>query len=227
MACRWRPTCRCCRAYCGRSAAASPAIKLNVFEGSYATLETALRDGTMDFYVGPAPEGLTSEVLQEVLFRNARTILCRNGHPLIKATRLAELVDAEWATTSVTVRAEEELGALFESYGLPPPRLALRCRSALTIIVSLAYSDMLAMVPSAWVQFAPTAGALQTIDVQDALPAPPIVLVRRRGVPLTPAATYLLDLTRKALPEGSEGRKAKPLRATTPIEGVGKQLRRV
>ncbi len=177
------------------------AVRLHVIEGLYPTLESGLKDGSVDFYVGPEPERPVGQDLQqELLFTNTRTVLCRRNHPLAEIRSLAGLAGAEWATTSITLRAEEELGEVFGQHGLPPPVLALQSQSALTLIVSIAYSDLLAMVPVQWMAFAPTAGVLQTIRVREALPAPAIVLIHRAGFPLTPAATYLADLMRKAVP---------------------------
>ena len=172
-------------------------VLLHVIEGLYPTLDAGLRDGSVDFYVGPQPQHAVSGALQqEVLFANTRTVLCRRGHPLARARSLADLAGAEWATTSITLRAEEELGEVFGQHGLAPPLLALQSQSALTLIVSIAYSDLLAMVPVQWMDFAPTAGMLQTIPLRETLAAPAIVLIRRAGLPLTPAATYLADLLR-------------------------------
>jgi DNA-binding transcriptional LysR family regulator len=174
---------------------------LHVIEGFYPTLESDLRDGSIDFYVGPAPDdALPAELLQEKLFDNTRTVLCRKNHPLGKARSLRELAGAEWATTSITQLAEDELKSLFESYGLALPRLILRSQSALTLMVMLAHTDLLAMVPRQWKDFAPTAGILGAINVQERLPAPAIVLIRRRDVPLTTAAAYLAALLSRSVP---------------------------
>jgi LysR family transcriptional regulator, regulator of abg operon len=175
-----------------------PGVQLRIIEGVYPTVEAGLKDGSIDFYIGPRPERPPApELIQEKLFDNTRTILARRGHPLAKARSLRELADAEWATTSVTHKAEEELGELFARHGLPPPRLALQSQSALTLIVCLAYSDLLAMVPVQWTDFALTAQALTPIAVKETLPAPPIVLVRRAGLSLTPAAEHFVDLVRR------------------------------
>ena len=181
-----------------------PAIRLHVIEGFYPTLETGLRNGLVDFYIGPQPERpVSSGLLLNTLFANTRAILCRRDHPLARATSLSALAGAEWATTSITLRAEEELGELFEQHGLSPPNLALQSQSALTLMVALSHTDLLAMAPIQWMAFEPTAGILQTIRVAEALPAPPIVLIRRGDLPLTPAATFLLDLMmRAAVPAG-------------------------
>ena len=178
-----------------------PNVRLNFIEGFFPTLEARLRDGSVDFYVGPRSERpLPPDLVEEHLFDNLRTILGRKNHPLASAKSLKELGEAEWATTSITLRAEEELGELFETHGLPAPRLALQTQSALTLIICLAHSDLLAMVPIQWVGFGITADALCPIPVEENLSAPTIVMVRRAGLPLTPAAEFLADLIRKKVP---------------------------
>jgi DNA-binding transcriptional LysR family regulator len=175
-----------------------PSVQLHIIEGLYPTLESALKAGNVDFYIGPRPgRPLTSDLIEEKLADNTRTILGRKGHPLVKARSLRDLIDAEWATTSITLEAEDELGDLFAGYQLPKPRLALRSQSALTLIVSLANTDLLAMVPVQWTAFDVTARALAPILVKEKLSAPPLVMIRRGGLPLTPAAEYFVDLMRR------------------------------
>jgi DNA-binding transcriptional LysR family regulator len=176
-----------------------PDIRLHIIEGFYPTLEERLRDGTVDFYIGP--DGGAQPVPQlsrEVLFHNRRIVLCRAGHPLAAATSLRELVGQDWVTTSITADASDEINAFFARHGLPPPRLAVRSQSALTLLTCLANSDLLAMVPAQWERFEMTGKALITIKVEEELTAPPLVLVRRSDLPLTPAALHLLDLMRRA-----------------------------
>ncbi len=182
-----------------------PEVSLHVVEGFYPTLETGLRSGEVDFYVGPSPErALPPELSIEHLFENTRSVLCRMGHPLAAARSLADLAGAEWATTSITVQAEQEFEALFAEHGLPTPRLVLRSQSALTLIVALMSSDLLAMAPVQWTAFAPTADTLATIPIRERLPAPRIALVRRADVPLTPAASHLADLLLRAVPASAD-----------------------
>jgi LysR family transcriptional regulator of abg operon len=177
------------------------ATKLHLIEGFYPTLEGGLRTGTIDFYVGPQPDGhLAPELTQEDLFANTRTIICRKGHPLAGTRSLAGLAAADWATTSITQLAEDELNSLFAANDLASPRLLLRSQSALTLMIALAYSDLLAMAPVQWLDLAPMALILDTIPVRETLPAPNIVLIRRASVPLTPAATFFCDLMRRTVP---------------------------
>lgn len=176
-----------------------PNIKLHIIEGFYPTLETRLRDGSVDFYIGPEGGAKAMPDLSlEVLFQNRRVVMCRAGHPLVGATSLSDLVGQDWVTTSITSEDSAELNAFFARYDLAAPRLAVRSQSALTLLTCLANSDLLAMVPGQWQDFEMTGRALTTIKVKEELTAPALVVVRRADLPLTPAALYLLDLMRKA-----------------------------
>lgn len=178
-----------------------PQVQLHLVEGVYPTLEAGLKGGSIDFYVGPQPERTPSpDLIQEKLFDNIRVILGRKGHPLAGARSLRELAGAEWITSSVTFEAEKELGHLFAKHKLPPPRLGFASASILTLMVLLANSDLLAMVPVQWTEFAMTDNWLARIPVKEVLAAPSIVAVRRAGLPLTPAAEFLLDLMRRNVP---------------------------
>ena len=176
-----------------------PLVRLNLIEGYYPTLEAGLRDGSVDFYAGPDPGNkLAPELASEILFQNRRTVLCRTSHPLAKATSLRQLSEAHWISNSITWEAEDEIGILFRQLALPPPRIALRSQSALTLMTCLSHSDLLGMVPVQWSAFALTRGLLTTISVTEELAAPALVMVKRTDLPSTPAATYLLDLLQRA-----------------------------
>lgn len=182
-----------------------PQVQLHLIEGLYPALEPGLKEGSVDFYVGPQHEQQpSSELIQEHLFDNTRIVLARRGHPLSAARSLKDLTSAEWATTSVTFKAEEELRELFEQHGLPAPRLALHSQSALTLMVAIANSDLLTMVPVQWTQFTAVSQLLAPIPVKEIFRAPSIVTVRRAGLPLTPAADFLLSLMRRNVPTGAK-----------------------
>ena len=173
-------------------------VHLDIIDAVFPTVAGELGDGTMDCYIGAAPESIPEGLVTEKLFDNTRIIVGRKGHPLAQARSLRELADAEWLTTSVTARAENELGPLFSEHRLPPPKLVMQAHSALTLTVALVYSDLLAMLPEQWMEFPLTRDALQTIQVAEHLKAPPICIIRRAGLPLTPAAEHFCDLMRRA-----------------------------
>jgi DNA-binding transcriptional LysR family regulator len=197
-----------------------PRVRLHVIEGFYPSLELGLQDGSVDFYIGPGPDLAPAPGLHtEILFPGRRAVLARVGHPLAGATSLKELVDAEWITTSITAKAENELGDLFKRYGLPAPTLALQCQSALTLLTSLANSDLLAMAPSQWIESAFASHILTTIPIKEEITAPSIVVVKRSDVPLSPAAGHLLDLMKRA---AGNVEAPRPLRPAVAVRRAGR-----
>jgi LysR family transcriptional regulator of abg operon len=178
-----------------------PDVHLKIIEGLFPTLIGGLRDGSVDFYIGPRPSGHIPEgLVVEKLFDNTRQIVCRVGHPLArksdKPVSLRDLTHADWLTTSITQEADDELGAIFRRHELPPPRLVMQTQSALSVMLTLLHSDVLAMMPVQFTQFALIQKVITSIPVIEKLPAPPIVLVRRSGFSLTPAADYFVELLR-------------------------------
>lgn len=175
-----------------------PGVQLRIIEGLYPSIESGLRDGSIDFYLGASPQATPAPgLVSETLFENTRKVVGRKGHPLLGARSLRELAQAEWATTSISYNAAEDLQALFERHRLPPPQIALQANSALTVMVALASTNLLSILPVQWNEFPLTKGVLQTIDVREKLSAPSIVLIRRPDLPLTPAAEHLCDLLRR------------------------------
>jgi DNA-binding transcriptional LysR family regulator len=174
-------------------------IRLHIIEGFYPTLAPGLLDGSVDFYVGPDPGlRLPRALRKEAMLSGERAVLCRARHPLASATSLKELTEAEWVTTSITPKAENEIGDLFRRHRLPEPKLALQCQSALTLLTCVTNSDLLAMAPAHWTDTPIASRLLTTIPVREELSAAPTIAVTRSDAPLVPAARDLLDLLRRA-----------------------------
>jgi LysR family transcriptional regulator of abg operon len=177
-----------------------PEVRLRLIEGPYPMVETALIDGSVDFYVGASPGGsFAAGLAVETLFENSRVVAARNGHPLAAARSLRELVGAAWMSTSVTHKAEAEFATLFKQHRLPAPRLMMQTQGMFSALTALLASDLLAMVPVQWMAFELTRPLLQIIPIKEILAAPPIILVRRAWVPLTPAAEHFCDLLKQAM----------------------------
>ncbi len=175
-----------------------PDVKLDIIDALLPRVENELKDGTVDCYIGPIHDHVESELSVEKLFDNARVILGRKGHPLAGARSLSELVGAEWATASLTHLPVEELGPLFARHGLPEPKLIVQAQSALTFLFTIAYSDLLIMLPRQWAQAPLFRQVFDLIDIAEPLSGAPICIVVRTGRPLTPAAQYFCDMMREA-----------------------------
>ena len=191
-----------------------PDVKLKVLEGLFPSMEADLHDGVLDFYVGPVTHAAQPvELLIDVLFENERIVVARQGHPLGFAKSLAELTDASWVVSTLNHEASLELNPTFAALNLPHPRIAVLTETALSMLSLVSSSDLLAMLPQQWLEFMAQTGLLKQIPVEERLSAPPICMVRRARLPLTPAAEYLSDLFRRAAVDHARRLEAQAQRA--------------
>lgn len=191
-----------------------PDVQLHIIEGLYTNIEAALREGRTDFYVGPPPEQpLPPGLVMEKLFDSPRKIFCRKDHPLAGAKSIRDLAGAVWMTTSITHRAQNELAELFRRNNLPMPRLSIRTQSALTFMTALTYSDCIGLLPEQWASSLFMADRLAIIEIDDLPIGPPMSVIKRSGLPLTPAAEHLFDLvlrSKQASPAGAKKAGGRP-----------------
>lgn len=162
--------------------------RLRIVGGGFPGLERRLREGTLDFYVGPIrPEHRTDGLRVGHLYDVARIVVGRKDHPLAGATSLAALAAARWIAPS-----QPDLDALFEQRRLTPPAAVIEVETALTMIPAVAASDALLILSASWSPLARQSG-LAPFPLRD-LPDPLPIHIATRAQPLTPAAAYLRDL---------------------------------
>ena len=102
---------------------ACPDVKLRIVEGLFPAVEPMLRDGRLDFYIGPRPERALGQGYRvDLLFANQRVVMARKGHPLRTARSLNDLLASEWIVTGLRERLEQEFEEQFAALGLPSPR---------------------------------------------------------------------------------------------------------
>ena len=176
-----------------------PKVRLNIVEGLFPILESDIRDGLVDIYVGPVERTPQSgDLLIEPMFANERIIVGRVDHPLANASSIKDLANAEWVTTPVASDTENEVNAIFEAVGMPPPAIAAQAKSWLSIMSIVASSDLLAPMPQQWQAFIAATNLVVRLPVRETTYAPAICTVRQARLPLTPAAQYLSDLIHRA-----------------------------
>jgi LysR family transcriptional regulator, regulator of abg operon len=169
-----------------------PQADVRIVEGAYPGMLPELRNGSLDFIVGPRPsEPPGKEFRVEKLFDNRRTVVARHGHPLANAKSLKDLAKAEWAVTLATGVRASECEDIFAAHHLPAPSSKVQCESMLALLALIANSDLLAFLPPQWVESPLTRTALREIRVSEVIEGPATCVIRRTGLPLTPAAEAL------------------------------------
>lgn len=170
-----------------------PEVKLELIEGQYQIAESGLKDGSIDFYIGPEPEtGVDSDLITEHYYDNSLVILARKGHPMSHARSLQELESAQWLSAA-TGQQVDDLSMLFREYGMPAPHVSMLCKTIHTIILAVKHSDLIVLVPYPLAKLGVSLG-LTIIDIYISIKNPRTVFIRRFGMPLTPAAEYFSDM---------------------------------
>ncbi|VCU71697.1 HTH-type transcriptional regulator GbpR [Pigmentiphaga humi] len=172
-----------------------PDTKLRIVGGSLVVMYPELRDGRLDFGIGPRPaQPLDGDFTLQPLFCQPHVVVCRPGHPLARCTRLEDLIDASWLVGGAT---DLDLAAPVESFqsaNLPAPAKTIRCEYPPAFLSLLMTGDHLMMLPKVWVDSMLGRHHLIAVPVRDRLQHTDICVMRRRGLDPTPAASHLLTI---------------------------------
>jgi len=166
-----------------------PDAGVRLMEGFVHQLVPLVRDGALDFAVGPGlPEFRTDASLKfRPVFHYERVVIARRGHALVRGDSLRDVATAEW----LTFEPQGTLEQLFTRLGLPAPRAVVQSDSADATIELLARTDMLGILPR------PMLGAdprLAVVPVREPLPPFTVGMFVRADTPLTRAAQVMSRL---------------------------------
>jgi LysR family transcriptional regulator of abg operon len=177
-----------------------PKAVVKITQSLFRPIENRLADGLLDLWVGPADmESISQRFSVESLFPHSRRIAARRGHPLLSAKNLSELADASWVRPSLDDRSQEnDLEAVFQRLGMPSPNVVVHAASMLVTLLTVANTDLLTVLPEQMFSLMPIAQFCAPLEFIAPIAAPPICMVHRQGLPLTPLAENLSDLMRKA-----------------------------
>lgn len=178
-----------------------PKALLRMREDFFQSVERGIESGDIDFYLGAYDHDVSSTSLSvEKIAENQRVIIARVGHPLGHATSIAELLSAQWIRPSLANRPDETaFENIFAQAGLAQPEIVLHTTSTIMTLLAIADSDLLSFVPVQWLESPLIRSVVQPIAVKGVeLLCPPLCIVRRSDLPLTPVAQHLYDLARNA-----------------------------
>jgi DNA-binding transcriptional LysR family regulator len=130
------------------------------------------------------------------LFASPVAVIARRGHPSAKARSLQALRACEWVSTRPRHAGDvaSRLLTLFNTAGLPPPRIAATTEAVFDTLHCVANSDYLSLEPVRLADHAFFRDHLAVIPLKERLPDTRVCLLRRAGVPLTPAAQELATM---------------------------------
>ena len=150
-----------------------------------------VRDETLDFAIcRRALVELDSGLAFRPLFRNDFAVVARKGHPLEKASSLAQLVDACWTSLLPLDAPDGPFAQAFSPTGLSVPKQVIQCESYNTAIRLIAKTDMVGFLARQLLSD-PLLRDLREIPVAEPLPSFAVGMFTRTGTPLTQVAAAM------------------------------------
>lgn len=178
-----------------------PAASVEVIEGPYAELLSRLRQGDMDLLIGSYRESVPArDVIQEILFDDALSVVGRAGHPLQgkRALSTEDLLRHPWVAPARGVPMRLHWERLFESRGVEPPRLRVQCGSVMLMRGLMLEGDWLTLMSGDQFLLESQAGKLVQIGSLGADFRRRIAVTRRADWRPTPLQANFVQMLRKA-----------------------------
>jgi DNA-binding transcriptional LysR family regulator len=174
-----------------------PQVRVRLVEVLYPEVQDALRQGVLDFAIGPLPEeGLDDGFRTEVLFESELVIAAGTGHPSGGARSLRTLRDKDWVIAGPLTGPGAIIERTFLAHGFEAPQCVIHCASAIVATEVIAHSDMLTMIPLRLVEQSRVHRQIRVVRVRESLPRADISLILRERSILTPAAQALVSAIR-------------------------------
>jgi DNA-binding transcriptional LysR family regulator len=163
-----------------------PKTRVRIAEGLPQALIPMVRDETLEFAIcRRALVKLDSGLAFRPLFRNDFAVVARKGHPLEKASSLAQLVDACWTSLLPLDAPDGPFAQAFSPIGLSAPKQVIQCESYNTAIRLIAKTDMLGFLARQLLSDPVLGDLLREIPVVEPLPSFAVGMFTRTGTPLT------------------------------------------
>jgi len=166
--------------------------RIRVVEGFLPVLLPLVRDGSLDFAIGPRVDSKPDPALAfRPLFREDFVVVARKGHPLRHSRSLAQLTGADWLSFGGSGVPNGPLDRAFSSAGLAVPRQVVQCDSYNIVVSVLATTDMLGIIARRMLTSPLARESLQEIAVAERPPMLTVGLFMRTDPPLTQLAAAM------------------------------------
>lgn len=176
-----------------------PQVVVHCKDGVAPMVNPALRAGTLDFALTPVwLDEIENGMVAEVLFDREIVVVAHESNPMVRATRLEQLLQVPWVYASPSPGPGAVIEMAFREAGLEAPKPVMICESLFALPDMVARSKLFTTLPVALYERAPQTLGLRIVPIQDWIPTLKIAILRMENVPLTPAALELLNAVRLA-----------------------------
>lgn len=151
--------------------------------GPSEQLLSAMEAGELDLVIVPRPRKYEAVgQLEAAVHVSTPRIFLRAGHPLARATSLAQIAGASWVAASLGGSTGPVLEEAYRVRGLPSPRIVAQCGDYAMVLRIVARSDLLCVLPHPALLDSIAPGTVVPLQIQEGLPRYEVCLY----IPATP-----------------------------------------
>lgn len=175
-----------------------PTVDVRLTSGLFPGALKPLREGRTDLLIGPAPPaGMAHDIAVEHLIDTPIQVVTAADSPLLLATSLAELREAQWIMIGAPGGPGDIFRQPFIDHGLIPPHATTTSESYFGALAMVESLGAVCTFPQLLLQDVLRSWRIAPIPIRETIAPLRISLMTRAGHPLTPAADALAQCIRR------------------------------
>lgn len=178
-----------------------PEIRLELFEGLLAVALPRLRDGHMDFAIGPLFSSISPQEFHcQPLLSNPLRVIARNGHPALQARLLGELLEQDWVVNYSPSTYEQVMHSLFGRHGMGIRPERLICAHSMSMLSSMVrQAGMLSFGPAPLLLCPGFQSHMQALELCEQMGEQVMGIISHQGHTHSYAAMCFIDCLQQSL----------------------------
>ncbi|GAB7540976.1 LysR family transcriptional regulator [Cupriavidus sp. 8B] len=172
-----------------------PGVQLEVFEGLTAVALPRLREGLLDFVVGPFTRTMSGQEFDcELLLAYDSRVVASRDHPCAGKTSLHQLLDQDWVVNYTPATYPAMMQNLFWQHGADiEPRHLHRAHSTSLLLEMVRHAGMLTYCPRPLMFTDALRGWVQAVPVAERFETSQLGIIARRSAMRGAAAQCFVD----------------------------------
>ncbi len=172
-----------------------PGVQVEIFEGLTAVALPRLREGTLDFTVGPFTAAMSTQEFEcEPIVAYESCVIARRGHPRAGERSLHGLLDQDWVVNYTAASYQSFMQNLFWQHDARIDASRLHCAHSTSLLLELIRNaDMLSYCPRPLLLAEPMHGWVQALALSEQFEISRLGIITRHNAVRSPAAQCFIE----------------------------------
>ncbi len=172
-----------------------PGVQVEIFEGLTAVALPRLREGTLDFAVGPFTAAMSTQEFEcEPLLAYTSCVIARRGHPCAGERSLHGLLEQDWIVNYTAASYESFMRNLFWQHDARIDPARLHCAHSTALLLELIRNaGMISYCPRPLLLTEPMRGWVHALALDEQFETGRLGIITRHNAVRSPAAQCFTD----------------------------------